>query len=165
MLDFAQSCILIAAIFAALSIDRYRSISLVILINFVFIKVASELRPFYEHGILPLYTHQTICTVIIGLTIVALSKLKAPAPFCVLMFVYSLYSLAIVLEFKWGAIGFHENYIPFARSWMIIELTIMFSMSKWGGYVYTKFKPNRDYDLFIGRFFTCGARLGSEGVA
>lgn len=164
MLDFAQFCILTAFILAVFSIRGYRLIAFVLFINFMaFEAVASTgLR---ELG----YPLHAVYTVIAGLTVLALRYLRASPALFVIMFLFSLYNLLVVVDYKLyehfgSTVGFYDNFIPVARANMVIELLFMFLISKGGAYVWNLFKPDRKYHYLIDRFFSDCWRMGHKGL-
>lgn len=167
-LDFAQYCIIIATILVALSISKYRLITLTILINFI----AFELSARYILELLngaPSWPLHAVYILISGVTIICLVKLSASRFLYSVMFLFSLYNFFILFEFIWHPVGFHANYVITARVQMIFELIFMILMSRIASYVWDKFKPNDNdndnYNYFIDRLFISRFRLGLTRLA
>ena len=164
MLDFSFVCITLAVVFSTYSIEKYRVVSLLLLINFIYFKVFAGLISVHQSQLPEEATHM-VYMLISGLTVVGLVKLKSFLPLYTLMACFSLYNFLIILEYRFGAFGFHANFVPIARAQMVIELLIMFAISKGGRYVWRAFNDDRDYHYFIDRLFAVCFRLGSKRMA
>jgi len=161
VIDLDQIFIAVAAIFAALSLRQFRLISIVLLLNFVLFNIT-------QHYILaalggkPAMILHAAYVLIGGLTVISLVKLKASPPLFITSFLFSVYNLSIVSEFVFfGSIGFHDNFIAVAKTQMVIELLIMFMMSRGGLYVCRRLYSKSDYIHIVDRFFRSGLRLGN----
>lgn len=168
MLDFDQACILIAFGLAVFSIQGYRLIATVLFVNFmvteaVAITILKALGGTEGEPAWPLYSAYIVIS---GLTILVLRYLRASPAFYAIMFLYTLYNLAVVIEFplnnyfqfKW----FNENRESVAQAQMVIELTFMFLISKGSAYVWNKFRPDRKYHYFIDRICSDCWRMGHK---
>lgn len=163
-MDFAQSCILIAAILAVISIPGYRLISLVMLINFI----AHDVVAYYTLLALnsaPSWPLHALNILISGLTIILLVKLGANKSLYFAIFLYSLYNYVVICEFIIAPVGFHVYYIPVARAQMILELLFMILISKVGRYAFHKINPFGNYRYLIDCIFADRFRMGFKRLA
>lgn len=163
-MDFAQSCILVASLLAATSLKGCRLIALVMLLNFVVHDVTAKYVLEILNGA-PSWPLHALNILISGATIFALVKLGANRLLYSAIFTYAIYNYSVICEFIISPVGFHANYIPFARIQMIIELIFMALIGYSGNYVYKIFRPRSNYSDFVSRVFTNRIRLGSQGVA
>lgn len=162
MFEFDVFCIMIAAVLAAFSVQRFRKISLLLLINFIYFYVAAGIVGIHQSE-LPNNTLHSVYLALSGLTIVALVILGSYWPLFMLMFVYSLYNYCILLEYEFGGMGFHENFVAFARAQMCIELIVMLLMSAGCRHAWNRINPTYNYDNFVNSLFGCDTRrVGSE---
>lgn len=166
VLDFAQVCILTAFVLAVFSIRGYRLIAMVLFVNFMLFEAfaVTMIEALGDDVTLPLHVGYVIIS---GLTIVALVHLRASPPLYVIMFFYSVYNLAIVIEFPFYdyfgfTLGIHDNFKPIARTQMVIELLLMLLISKLSAYVWNKFRPNRKYHYFVNRICSDCFRMGHK---
>jgi uncharacterized membrane protein YuzA (DUF378 family) len=165
VLDFDQITIVVAAILAALSLRQFRIINIVLLLNFILFEITSHYILAALDGKPAMILHAAY-VLIGGLTVISLVKLKASPPLFVTAFLFSVYNLSIVSEFVFfGSVGFHDNFIVVAQAQMIIELLIMFLMSRGGLYVCRGLYPKSNYIHFVDRFFRSGIRVFNRGIA
>ena len=163
-MDFAQSCILIAAFLVAISISGYRLIALVMLINFI----AHDLMAYYVLIALdgakswPLHALNILIS---GLTIIILVKLGANKYLYSAIFIYALYNHLVLCEFIMTGIGFHANYVLFARVQMIFELLYMILFSEIGRYACNRIKPSNNYRYLVDRIFADRFGMGLKRLA
>lgn len=168
-IDFAESCILIAALLSVFAIAGYRLIALLLFVNFLAFEASAR-------GILDLldgdkaWPLHAVYAVLAGLTVLILRYLRASPPLYVIMFLFSVYNLIVVIEYplyeNFGfTLGFHNNFIAVARANMVFELLFMFLISKGSAYVWSLFKPNSNYNHTIDRFLSHSWRMGSKRLA
>ena len=159
MFDLDYIFIAVAAILAALSLQQFRLINIVLLLNCILFEITSHYILEALNGKPAMILH-AVYVLIGGLTVISLVKLKASPPLFVTSFLFSVYNLSIVSEFVFiGSVGFHDNFIVVAQAQMVIELLLMFLMS-WGGfYVCRGLYPKSNYIHIVNRFFRSSVRV------
>lgn len=163
-MDFAQSCILAAAVLAAVSLKGFRLIALVMLANFVAHELmAVRVLEMLDGG--KAWPVHALNVLISGATIYLLVFLGASKYLYSAIFIYAVYNFAILLEFIFYGVGFHGNYIAFARFQMRIELVFMLLISYIGAYAYQFFRPGDNYRDIVTSVFSVRSRMGPSGVA
>jgi hypothetical protein len=158
-LDFDQSCVLLAAFLAATAIKRYRVICLVVFLNFALFEFLSSPILVALDGAEAWPLH-AVYVVVGGLTVAVLAKLGCTRFVYWAIFLFSVYNLAIISEYKWGSIGFHDNFTVIARCQMVIELLSMLIMNKGSRYVWAQLHTDRSYNYLVDRIFINRFRLG-----
>jgi hypothetical protein len=163
VLDFDQISIVVAVILTAFSLRQFRLINLVMLANFALFNITA-------HYLIPLLSDKPAMilhaayVLIGGITVISLVKLKASPPLFITSLLFSVYNLSIVSEFIYfGPLGLHGNFAAVAKAQIIIELLIMFLMSRGGLYVCRGLYTEPNYIHFVDRFFKSGLRMGCQG--
>ena len=163
-MDFAQGCILTAAILAAVALPGYRLISIVMFVNFIAHDVMAHYMLIALDGAKSWPLH-ALNVLISGGTIFVLIKLGASRYLYSAIFLYALYNYAVLCEFIMWPIGFHANYVYVARVQMLLELLFMTLISEIGKYVWNRLRPSHNYLYLIDRVFADRFRLGLERLA